>query len=200
MVTLAARQTLGSDRQGLRAVIPLAAVAAAHHASPSSSQAKPYTAKRNRFDCHTWSVILGKPLLMTWQGFMLPPIRGKPSLTPRSSHPRSSNMQTREKELSARMLDDIGTTPDKVATTLRAYGIRGMRNSTRYFNPIVQYVYRQFANHALHIDVKSGTTLTISSENGVREIPLPPAVIGFLVRFNDGKYPDVESDALDDIA
>lgn len=97
-------------------------------------------------------------------------------------------------EISPRVLEDLGTTPDKVAATLRAYGIRGIRNSHRYFNPVVQYVYKQLGNHALHIDVRDGTTLAIVSSSGTKETALPPAVLSFLVRFNDGEYPDLEAD------
>lgn len=61
---------------------------------------------------------------------------------------------------------DIGATPNEVAATLRACDIFGRRYSARYYNPIVQYVYRRHpANRCLHI-----------------------------IRFNDGKYPDLETD------
>lgn len=96
--------------------------------------------------------------------------------------------------MQASIFDAVGTTPDEVASTLRSYGIRGMRNSARYFNPVVQYAYRQLGNLALHIDVKSGTVLTVTSGTVTKEMPLPPAVISFLVMFNDGKYPELESD------
>lgn len=106
-------------------------------------------------------------------------------------------MQTRE--LKTQVFDNIGSTPDEVAATLRAYGIRGLRNSTRYFNPVVQYAYRQLGNHALHIDVKSGATLTVIDGNSRKELMLPQAVFGFLVGFNDGKYTDLESDESADV-
>lgn len=101
-------------------------------------------------------------------------------------------MQTTE--VGTRMLDSIGSTADEIAATLRASGIRGIRHSTRYFNPVVQYVYRQLGNHALHINVKHGTTLIVVGGTGIREVVLSPAIRSFLAAFNAGQYPDLESD------
>ena len=41
------------------------------------------------------------------------------------------------------MLDDLGLTPDAVADSLLALGIKGVRNTVRILNPLVRYVAAQ---------------------------------------------------------
>lgn len=91
------------------------------------------------------------------------------------------------------ILDQIGTTADEVAATLKENGIHGVRNTVRFLNPIVRYVQDELGDHTLLIDVMSGTTARVVHRNGSQEqIGLPQAVKEFLERFNQGKYPDLE--------
>lgn len=95
------------------------------------------------------------------------------------------------------MLDQLGTTPDEVALSLKAKGIRGVRNTVRLLNPIVRFVEMQLGDQLLHIDVTSGTTLSIARPDGSKhEMRLPPPVKEFLDAFNRGKYPELESDCI----
>lgn len=93
------------------------------------------------------------------------------------------------------MLDDLGATPDEVAMNLRTKGIRGYRFTVRFLNPIVRYAQLRMSDYTMHVDVLTGTTLRIISENGSQEeIALSPPIMEFLEAFNRGKYPDLESD------
>lgn len=91
------------------------------------------------------------------------------------------------------MLDHLGTTAEEVAAFLRAKGIRGVRYTVRFLNPIVRFAQMQLGDHLLNIDVMSGTTLCIMYPDGSKEESrLPPAVKEFLDAFNLGNYPDLE--------
>ena len=56
------------------------------------------------------------------------------------------------------MLDELGGTPDAVAEVLRAAGIRGVRNTVRFLNPVVRYA-RKFLPDAQGIDLIQGDRL-----------------------------------------
>jgi hypothetical protein len=90
------------------------------------------------------------------------------------------------------MLDQLGNSPYEVAQSLKSLGIQGVRNTVRFLNPIVRYARTQIP-HALEMDVMTGTTLRIALPIGTKEVPLPEAVQVFLECFNQGKYPDLET-------
>lgn len=94
----------------------------------------------------------------------------------------------------AEILGLLGETPDDVARTLRARGIRGVRNTARSLNPVVQFIHTQLCDHAPHVGVTPYLSVRIEYPNGSKqEIPMTPAVFEFLEAFNRGKYPDLES-------
>ena len=90
------------------------------------------------------------------------------------------------------MLDDLGHSADEVADTLRAAGIRGVRNTVRFLNPVVRYA-RTFLPDAQGIDLLQGDRLRIVFANGtVSEVEVPEAVLRFLEGFHRGQFPDLE--------
>lgn len=90
------------------------------------------------------------------------------------------------------MLDDVGRSPDAVAETLRSAGIRGVRNTVRFLNPVVRYA-RRCLTDAQSIDLIQGDRLRIVFANGtVTEVAVPEAVLRFLDDFHRGRYPDLE--------
>ncbi len=90
------------------------------------------------------------------------------------------------------MLDALGVTPDAVADSLRCRGIKGVRNTARYLNPIVRYA-TAVTPDAYGIDLIHGDRLRIVFADGrVTEVPVPPGVLGFLDLFHRGGYPDLE--------
>jgi hypothetical protein len=86
----------------------------------------------------------------------------------------------------------MGTTPDAVAATLRAAGVRGLRDSPSFLNPVVRYL-NQNLNIGGRLEVgKGGTMLRLLLSGKVREVPLPLPVQIFLDGFSRGAYPDLE--------
>lgn len=93
------------------------------------------------------------------------------------------------------MFGQLGDTADEVAATLKASGVRGVRFTVRFLNPIVRYFQMQLGDHLLQIDVTNGDMLCIVRPDGSKEEwPLPPAVKDFLDAFNRGEYPELEKD------
>jgi hypothetical protein len=90
------------------------------------------------------------------------------------------------------MLEGLGSTPDEVADTLRAAGIKGVRNTVRFLNPIVRYAHTITAD-VYGIDIILGDRLRIvfATKREV-EVAVPEAVLRFLDRFHQGCYPDLE--------
>jgi hypothetical protein len=90
------------------------------------------------------------------------------------------------------MLDELGRTPDEVANALRQRGVRGVRNTARFLNPIVRYAYTLNPD-VYGIDLTLVDRLRIVFADGrVTEVPVPDAVLGFLDLFHRGSYPDLE--------
>ena len=90
------------------------------------------------------------------------------------------------------MLDELGNTPDEVATALRRLGIKGVRNTVRILNPIVRYATAHLTG-AYGIDLIRGDRLRIIFADGREdEIAVPEAVLRFLDNFHRGQYPDLE--------
>jgi hypothetical protein len=92
-----------------------------------------------------------------------------------------------------RVLFELGTSADEIATALRAKGIKGVRNTARYLNPIVRYALTHMKAEALDLDVTEGNALRLILDRQRKEtILLPQAVLQFLEAFHLGKYPDLE--------
>lgn len=90
------------------------------------------------------------------------------------------------------MLDELGTTADEVASALRKKGIKGVRNTVRFLNPIVRYAHSQH-DDVYGIDLIQVDRLRIVFANGqVEELAVPDAVLHFLDNFHRGQYPDLE--------
>jgi hypothetical protein len=90
------------------------------------------------------------------------------------------------------MFDDLGMTPDAVASALRTRGVRGVRNTARFLNPIVRYAHTKVSD-ATSIDLMGGDRLRIVfANNEVRELAVPEPVLRFLDGFHRGEYPDLE--------
>ena len=90
------------------------------------------------------------------------------------------------------MFDALGMTPDEVADSLRARGIKGVRNTARFLNPIVRYA-AAVAPNTYGIDITQGDRLRIVFADGqATEIAVPEAVQRFLDLFHRGQYPDLE--------
>lgn len=90
------------------------------------------------------------------------------------------------------MFDALGKTPDEVADSLRARGIKGVRNTARFLNPIVRYAASVTPN-TYGIDLTQGNRLRIVFADGqATEIAVPEPVLQFLDLFHRGRYPDLE--------
>ena len=93
------------------------------------------------------------------------------------------------------MLEELGTTADEVADALRQRGIKGVRNTVRFLNPIVRYAHTRQAD-VYGIDLIQGDRLRIIFANGqVQEVAVPEPVQHFLDNFHRGQYPDLEMTA-----
>jgi hypothetical protein len=91
-----------------------------------------------------------------------------------------------------RLLEELPSTPDDVAQHLQSLGIKGVRNAVRFLNPIVRYAQTHI--DALDMDVMTGSSLRIRLRNGTQqEVSLPTAIQAFLTAFNQGAYPDLET-------
>ncbi|HVX13332.1 MAG TPA: hypothetical protein VHC22_19260 [Pirellulales bacterium] len=90
-----------------------------------------------------------------------------------------------------KLLDQMGANSEEVASTLRAAGVQGVRNTVRVLNPIVRYVQNMLRRDNLDADVMTGNTIRIHGAGG-QEVVLPKAIVDFLDAFNQGTYPDLE--------
>jgi hypothetical protein len=92
----------------------------------------------------------------------------------------------------SKVLEQMGTTADEVAASLRAKGVQGVRNAVRVLNPIVRHIQIALRIDNLDADVMTGTTLRIQGGIKKQEVKLPQAVKDFMDAFNRGAYPDLE--------
>src|SRR5580765_6816004 len=91
------------------------------------------------------------------------------------------------------MFDCLGKTPEEIHQTLKALRIGGARNTVRILNPIVRFGYSKLPG-MLNLNVMTGHSMRMTYPNGQqKELPLPQAVVEFLVAFNKGDYPDLEA-------
>jgi hypothetical protein len=90
------------------------------------------------------------------------------------------------------VLEQLGTTPDEVAATLRSHGVQGVRNTVRTLNPIVRFVQSQIRADGISADVIQSDKIRLSHADGNKEeATLPAAVRQFLDAFNNGDYPQL---------
>lgn len=90
------------------------------------------------------------------------------------------------------MFDELGETPDQVANSFRALGIRGIRNTVRFLNPLVRYAHTVIQD-GVAMDIILGDRLRIDyGEGRITDIPVPAPVRQFLDLFHKGKFPDLE--------
>jgi hypothetical protein len=90
------------------------------------------------------------------------------------------------------ILAEMGHTADEVAATLRAAGIKGVRNTVRFLNPIVKYSQQHILVDNYALDVMQPGILRMKLQTATHDLPLPKAVIDFLAAFDTGAYPDLE--------
>jgi hypothetical protein len=90
------------------------------------------------------------------------------------------------------ILAGMGQTPDEVAATLRAAGIKGVRNTVRFLNPIVKYSQQHILVDNYALDVMQPGILRMKVQTVTHNLALPRAVIDFLAAFDTGGYPDLE--------
>jgi hypothetical protein len=85
-----------------------------------------------------------------------------------------------------------------VATTLRAAGIKGTRNTIRNLNPVVRFVQLQLRVDNYNLEVLNGNGGTdyvlhvLWSDGTEGSIAFPRPVKEFLDAFNSGAFPDLE--------
>lgn len=92
----------------------------------------------------------------------------------------------------------LGDTAEAVAQTLQDNGIKGVRNTVRYLNPVVRFaqVHLRMDDFGLDLmqrELARPYTLRLTLPNGSsQEAELPAPVKEFLEAFNGGVYPDLE--------
>ena len=91
----------------------------------------------------------------------------------------------------------LGQTPQEVAATLKAMGVKGVRNTIRHLNPIVRFTQRQLRIDDYRLAVAHGDgvpyLLRLTLPDGAtQETAFPEPVKAFLDDFNAGAYPDME--------
>ncbi len=92
-----------------------------------------------------------------------------------------------------RILTELGETPDDVAASLRAAGIKGVRNTVRFLNPVIRYCQSQLRIDEYALDLIQKKMLRMLLPNGTRvEVVVPPPVHEFLLAFHSGGHPDLE--------
>ncbi len=96
------------------------------------------------------------------------------------------------------MLLLLGTSPTAVATTLKANGIKGVRNTVRDLNPIVRFAQARLPIDHYRLDVLHGDgmakyLLRVTLPDGRQEqAEFPQPVREFLDAFNNGAHADLE--------
>jgi hypothetical protein len=92
-----------------------------------------------------------------------------------------------------RILAELGPTSARIGDTLREKGIRGVRNTVRFLNPIIRYCSAQLRIDDYALDLIQRTKLHIVLPGDItEEYKVPSPVIEFLDAFNRGAYPDLE--------
>lgn len=90
------------------------------------------------------------------------------------------------------ILHRMGQTADEVAATLRAHHIQGVRNTVRFFNPVVRYAQQELRVDVSALDVMQPNMLRMIVPDREEQACLPEPVKDFLDAFNRGAYPELE--------
>jgi hypothetical protein len=92
----------------------------------------------------------------------------------------------------AKILERAGDSCDQIADTLRARGVKGVRNAVRMLNPIVRLIQQSIPPSVL-MNLMDHESLRMMLPDGMtEEIPVRQPVVDFLNAFNEGKYPALE--------
>lgn len=86
----------------------------------------------------------------------------------------------------------LGSTAAEVAATLQSRHIQGVRNTVRFFNPIVRAVQSELQVDFSTLDAIQPDTLRMTLPDRTEQVGLPAAVKNFLDAFNRGDYPELE--------
>lgn len=92
----------------------------------------------------------------------------------------------------AGVLLGLGSTAAEVAATLQSRHIQGVRNTVRFFNPIVRAVQRELKVDFSTLDAIQPDIVRMTLPERTQEACLPPAVKEFLDAFNRGEHPELE--------
>ncbi len=96
----------------------------------------------------------------------------------------------------ARLLREMGDTPDAVAATLTASNVQGVRNTVRTLNPVVRYIQVKVKSEAIEFDVIKGDALRVTyPKDRHEEVAIPDPVWQFLFALHRGQYPALELDS-----
>ena len=106
---------------------------------------------------------------------------------------RSYCARMNEADELAEILSGMGSTAEAVALTLSAAGIKGVRNTVRFLNPVVRYCQAKLRLDDYALDLLQGDILrmVLPNERTV-EAQLPPPVHAFLAAFHGGSFPTLE--------
>jgi hypothetical protein len=91
------------------------------------------------------------------------------------------------------LLENLGNSPEEVASALRQHGVKGVRNTVRFLNPIVRFVRAQPSLETVDCDVILGNILRMRFPGGSEEhVTVPRPILDFLKLFNSGGFADLE--------
>jgi hypothetical protein len=91
------------------------------------------------------------------------------------------------------LLENLGNSPAEVASALRQHGVKGVRNTVRFLNPIVRFLRAQPTLEAIDADVILGNILRVRFPGGTEEhVTVPRPILDFLKLFNSGGFPELE--------
>jgi hypothetical protein len=91
------------------------------------------------------------------------------------------------------ILEVLGNSADDVANVLKAQRIKGLRNTTRFMNPICRYIEESLSLGPLSVDLPRKDMVQLALSDGTKlQAPLRPSIIQFLEAFNRGAYPEIE--------
>jgi hypothetical protein len=91
------------------------------------------------------------------------------------------------------LLSGLGDTADKVADSLKAKAIQGVRNTVRILNPIVRFLQDALHESGVGLDMVTPGNLRARAPDGtISNTLLPQPVLDFLARFDQGDYPHLE--------
>lgn len=90
------------------------------------------------------------------------------------------------------VLAEMGTTTDEVAAALRTSRVRGIRGQRSFLNPVVRYLNRHLDIGGLLEVTSCSTMIDLVRQGKARRLDLPSAIRDFLMRYDQGLYPDLE--------